>query len=433
MLVSSKFSQNTIHRHLLFLSKQLTFVHSVQAARTFIVAGEIDIVCVEGVLPDGSGLELCKEIRQHPSGHNIPVLMLTGSDDPKLETNAKEAGITQIFYKSNLSALADYITEFEKASRSTETLTGMALLVEDSPMMANFFGEILRGMGLTVTTLASAEDAFDLFRKRKFDIVISDVQLKGDLTGLGLVRAIRQLDEPYCRVPFLAVSGSISKERQLDVISYGANDFVAKPVAPKELEVRVHNLLKQKQLFEQVEAQRDYLRHLALTDQLTGLFNRHYMSEVGSQRMTKAMQHGIPVSLLLLDLDHFKKINDTKGHDVGDTVLFDTAQVLHEHCLSGDIAARVGGEEFCITLINRDRTNAIGFAENLRKKIEVSLPEGIFVTASIGLATVPKDMVVDFTTLFKAADEAMYKAKLGGRNRVESAWVQSLTAEPGTN
>jgi len=229
----------------------------------FIVAGEMDVVCVEGILPDGSGMELCKEIRKHPSGHNIPILLLTGSEDPNLEIDAKEAGITQMFYKANLGALADYIAEYEKASRMAEALTGNALLVEDSPTIANYLSEILRGMGLTVTTLANAEDAFEIFRKRKFDIVISDVELEGDLTGLGLVRAIRRLDEPYCRVPFLAISGTTSKERQFDVIGYGANDFVAKPVTPKELEVRVHNMVKHKQLFDQVEAQRDHLRRLA--------------------------------------------------------------------------------------------------------------------------------------------------------------------------
>lgn len=428
MLVSSNFSQNAIRRHLSFLSDELTFVHTVHEARMFIVAGEMDVVCVEGILPDGSGMELCTEIRKHPSGHNIPILLLTGSEDPNLEIDAKAAGITQMFYKANLDALADYIAEYEKASRTAGALTGNVLLVEDSPTISNFLSEILRNMGLTVTTLANAEDAFEIFRKRKFDIVISDVELEGDLTGLGLVRAIRRLDEPFCRVPFLAISGTTSKERQFDVIGYGANDFVAKPVTPKELEVRVHNMVKHKQLFDQVEAQRDHLRRLALTDQLTGLFNRHYMSEVGSRRMTEAMKYGIPVSLLLLDLDHFKKINDTMGHDVGDIVLFETAKVIRECCLSGDIASRAGGEEFCVTLINRDRTNAIGFAENLLKKIEASLPEGIFVTGSIGLATVTKGMIVDFKTLFKAADEAMYKAKSGGRNRVESAIVEPQAA-----
>jgi len=425
MLVSSNFSQNAIQRHLSFLSEEPTFVHSVQAARMFIVAGEMDVVCVEGVLADGSGIELCKEIRKHPSGHNIPILLLTGSDDPNLALDAKEAGITRTFHKSNISALADYIADVEKSGRTAETLTGSALLVEDSPMIANFLGDVLRGMGLTVTSLASAEDAFAIFRKRKFDVVVSDVQLEGDMTGLGLVRAIRRLDEPYCRVPFLAISGTTSKERQFDVISYGANDFVAKPVAPKELEVRVRNMVKHKQLFDEVEAQRDHLRRLALTDQLTGLFNRHYMSEVGSWRMKEAMKQNIPVSLLLIDLDHFKKINDTKGHDVGDIVLFETAKVIRECCLSGDIASRAGGEEFCVALINRDRANALGFAENLRKSIEAIKPEGITVTASIGLATVTKGTVVDFKTLFKTADEAMYKAKSGGRNRVESAIAES--------
>ena len=219
ILVSSNFSQNAIRRHLSFLSEELTFVHSVQDARMFIVAGEMDVVCVEGILPDGSGMELCKEIRKHPSGHNIPILLLTGSEDPNLEIDAKEAGITQMFYKANLGALADYIAEFEKASQTAGALTGNALLVEDSRTIANFLSEILRGMGLTVTTLASAEDAFEIFRKRKFDIVISDVQLEGDLTGLGLVRAIRRLDEPYCRVPFLAFPASPAKSVSLTLLA----------------------------------------------------------------------------------------------------------------------------------------------------------------------------------------------------------------------
>ncbi len=138
MLVSSNFSQNAIRRHLSFLSEELTFVHTVQDARMFIVAGEMDVVCVEGILADGSGMELCKEIRKHPAGHNIPILLLTGSEDPNLEIDAKEAGITQMFYKTNLDALADYIAEYEKASRTAGALTGNAPLVEDSPTISNY-------------------------------------------------------------------------------------------------------------------------------------------------------------------------------------------------------------------------------------------------------------------------------------------------------
>lgn len=107
----------------------------------FIVAGEMDIVCVEGILSDGSGMALCKEIRNHPSGHNIPILLLTGSEDPNLEIDAKDAGITRIFYKANLGALADYIAEYEKASQTAESLTGNALFVEDSSVVANFLAK----------------------------------------------------------------------------------------------------------------------------------------------------------------------------------------------------------------------------------------------------------------------------------------------------
>ena len=248
------------------------------------------------------------------------------------------------------------------------------------------------------------------------------------MTGVGLVRAVRQLPGPIGRVPILAVSGFQDAARKVELLRLGANDYVSKPVHEEEFSARIRNMVHLARLLQEAETQRDHLRRLAMTDQLTGLYNRHYMAEVASKRVPEALKRGIAVSMIVLDLDHFKKINDTHGHDVGDVVLAETAAMLRECCRGGDIAARAGGEEFVIVLINRDAASAAGFGEQIRARLEALRPGGLLVTSSVGEGTVPKGSVAGFNTLFKAADEATYDAKGGGRNRVAIREVSSVAA-----
>jgi len=419
ILITSQFFQHVLKRHLSFLSREALFVNSVKDFKNEFEGGEFDIVCIERFLSDGSsGLELCKELRAHPAGAKTPVILLTISDDPKLAAECDAAGVTKVFKKNDIEHLADYVAQLEKDYEKAGTVSGHVLLVEDSAMVANIINVVLNNIGLTVETFSKAEDAWAALSKKEFDVVISDVNLEGNMTGLGLVRAIRKLEGKVSRIPILAISGMQDNARKVELLRSGADDFASKPLLNEELEMRVRNMLQHKRLFEEVEAQRDHMRKLAMTDQLTGLFNRHYMAEVASKRMQEAIKHGIAVSFLILDLDHFKKINDTHGHDVGDVVLAETAHLLRDSCRSGDTASRAGGEEFVLILINRDAANAAKFAEIVRQGIENLNPGGIHVTGSIGVASVKKGTQSDFKTLFKIADEAVYEAKTGGRNRV---------------
>ncbi|MBK6639219.1 MAG: diguanylate cyclase [Rhodocyclaceae bacterium] len=428
VVVSSRFVQQVLKRHLAFLTQSADYCTGVTDGLRLFGAGEYDLVCVEGMLADGSGADLARRVRATPLGEHVPILLLSGNADAKTSAEAMAAGITEVFSKSDVEALADYIAHQEKDDVTAQHIKGRAMVVEDGRAIAAVFEEMLGRLGMTAQIFSRAEDALAALDTQMFDVVVTDVQLEGNMTGVGLVRAVRQLPGPIGRVPILAVSGFQDAARKVELLRLGANDYVSKPVHEEEFSARIRNMVHLARLLQEAETQRDHLRRLAMTDQLTGLYNRHYMAEVASKRVPEALKRGIAVSMIVLDLDHFKKINDTHGHDVGDVVLAETAAMLRECCRGGDIAARAGGEEFVIVLINRDAASAAGFGEQIRARLEALRPGGLLVTASVGVGTVPKGSVADFKTLFKAADEATYDAKAGGRNRVAIREVSSVAA-----
>lgn len=153
-----------------------------------------------------------------------------------------------------------------------------------------------------------------------------------------------------------------------------------------------------------------------MTDQLTGLYNRHSLFDMGPKYLSDAKRHKFPVSLVVIDLDHFKNVNDTHGHATGDVVLKSIGQVLKDQCRTEDFVARFGGEEFVMLLSHCDIDFAISKAENLRKEVEAAQPAGLTITASLGVAAMEE--ADDFNTLFEKADKAVYEAKESGRNKV---------------
>ena len=240
------------------------------------------------------------------------------------------------------------------------------------------------------------------------------------MSGVGLVRNIRSLEADKREVPILAVSSLEDLAQRIEILALGANDYVAKPIVEQEFSARVGNLIQTKQLFDQVKEQQVELRTLAVTDQLTNLYNRHYLFETAHKFVSNAERHNETLSLLIVDLDHFKAINDGYGHDVGDHVLKSVGELLKSMSRDGDVAARFGGEEFVILLVQCDSQNAERKAEDIRARIEELNPQGIRVTASIGVTTLVPSAGWRFDDLFKQADKAVYRAKAAGRNRIET-------------
>ncbi len=398
------------------LGFQTTTVGTAAEATATLDRQTFNVVILDLNLPDQSGLDFCRTLRTNAAHRLLPVLMLTSDESELLLQRALEAGVTELFHKTRLAeiqvSLRDYIERMQRQYK------GRVLLVEDSPTTAALLKHMLTRMSLTVDQFDTAEAALDAIPDGQYDLIVSDIMLAGQISGLGLVRSVRAMESEVARTPILGLSATEDAARKIEMLKLGANDYVSKPVIEEEFIARVGNLVSAKQLLDEVLAQRRELREHSIRDPLTGVYNRRYLAERSPQLCVQAERDQQPLSLLIVDLDHFKAINDTYGHDRGDRVLAGLGKLLAERCGEEDFAARFGGEEFIVLLPHCGETQALAYAERLLEALRSRRPGDLDITASIGVSTITPPQPCDFDKLFKIADEAVYRAKDGGRNRV---------------
>jgi two-component system cell cycle response regulator len=217
------------------------------------------------------------------------------------------------------------------------------------------------------------------------------------------------------------MTGHDDPRRRIELFHAGINDYVTKPPIEEEFAARVNNLITSKRLYDKVREQTQALLQVAMKDQLTTCHNRHSLVENAPKYINDAIRYEHPLSIMILDLDHFKTINDQHGHDTGDKVLSDIGKLLMQTCRQGDFVSRIGGEEFLIILPHCAASDAVNKAEQIRVMIEKFRPEDLSVTVSIGIACLAEMHHSDFDRLYKSADEAVYQSKGNGRNRVTLA------------
>jgi diguanylate cyclase (GGDEF)-like protein len=281
------------------------------------------------------------------------------------------------------------------------------LLVEDDANVSHMLSRQLGKRGYAVQTAATMGVARELMRV-PWDLVICDRTLP-DGDGLELCRELRAADPHAYIIMLTAVN---SEEAKLEGFASGADDYVTKPVPIEELIARVRAGLRivslQKQLVE-----------LSQTDPLTSLRNRRAFDDRFAVVFEHARRYERPLSLAIIDIDHFKTINDSSGHDTGDAVLRAVARILAANTRQTDFLARMGGEEFAILLPETPLFEALQFGEKIRSAMAAQPVEGCDVHVSIGIATYPHSRVTGPAQLYRAADQALYRAKMNGRNRVE--------------
>lgn len=377
----------------------------------------IDLLFFGYELGDMNGVELYVTAKAHKLLHHQPGLLFTSSCRKEVVDRALEAGVTECFSKRDLAQLEQFVEKFAAGQRAR--IHGSVLLVEDSVSAVAFYRQVLENLGLQVDPCQSAEEAIEKFATKHYDLVVTDYMLAGTKTGFAVIRAVRESSGKKSMTPILAVSALDDMARRVEILRNGANDFIGKPVVAEELEVRVSNLLSMQKLMRRLESQHQAMKDLAMRDQLTSLCNRYHLSEELPALIADAEDGGKPLALMVVDIDHFKQINDTRGHKAGDQVLERVARTLHGVCRSDDLVARVGGEEFVAVLPGAGLAEAVIRAEATRSKIEALMPDGIPVTASVGVAVLSGGETYD--DLFRRADDAMYRAKMAGRNRVETA------------
>ena len=360
-----------------------------------------------------------KAIRTIKTYTHIPLLLLT-TDKDYSDRRLYAAGYTQIFSRTNVVEIKSYIDHFLLRDISPEQGNNKVAIIEDDLPQQLVLKAILEEGYCECRCFKSAEDILTNCESYSPDVIVVDFFLEGKMTGMEFIGIVRNAAHPWHRLPIIAVTALDDAARKYELLRAGANDYLVKPMEPVDVTVRVENLAKYKRLMDMVELQREEMQYLAMHDQLTGLYNRHYLAEQVGVRLREAVRHDIPYSIIVLDIDYFKKINDNLGHDKGDEVLVALGRMLNENFRSEDTVARLGGEEFIVFMGHCDLDYAMQKAEQLRRCLAESKVAGLDITASFGVAQLSKTND-NFDRLFKAADEAVYRAKNGGRNRVEPA------------
>lgn len=379
--------------------------------------GKVDLVCLAFELGEMDGIDFVVTARKRELLGSQPALMFAATHDKKIIDRALRAGITECFSKHQMAELDKFVENF--TAGKVLNIGGRVLLVEDSATSAQFCIMVLKKLGLSVDLCKSAEDAVRKFAAQAYDLVLTDYVLAGTDTGLVVIRAVRASAGRKAKTPILAISALRDSTRRVEILRNGANDFVEKPVVAEELEMRVYNLITMQRLMQRLESQHEAMKDMALHDQLTSLYNRHYLHTRIPALVDKANAAGQPLSVALVDVDHFKRVNDEHGHAVGDQVLVEIAEAMELAAGAGDLVVRFGGEEFLIVMLNTSSDEALRKAEEQRTQIARAYPGGLPMTVSIGLATLNPGE--SFEHQLHRADDAVYRAKKGGRNRIEAA------------
>ncbi|WP_445376285.1 PleD family two-component system response regulator [Niveispirillum fermenti] len=412
-----------------------------------------DIVLLDVMMPGMDGFEVCEKIRADPATMHIPVVMVTALSDASDRVRGLEAGADDFLTKpvNDVALFArvrslvrlKMMTDEWRLRESTSGQLGMlvstnsvhtqtaegarVLVVEDSAIDLDKITETLARDRDEVTDTDSCAGGLELALAEEFELIVISLTLMRE-DGLRLCSQLRS-HEKTRQIPVLLLADETDMDRVAKGLELGANDYLIKPIDRNELLARTRTQVRRKRYQDKLRANYEASLSMALTDSLTGLFNRRYLSAHLPRLLDRSGGNNKPVSALLFDIDHFKVVNDTWGHGVGDEVLKEVAQRASRNLRNFDLVARLGGEEFVVIMPDTDGVQAMAVAERLRRRIAeepfaVTAPVGrIDVTISIGVALADGALDADGNpesgdALLRRADTALYQAKRSGRNRV---------------
>jgi two-component system cell cycle response regulator len=407
---------------------------------------ECDIILLDVMMPDMDGFEVCRQLKSNPVTHHIPVVMVTALDQPSDRVRGLEAGaddfltkpVTDVALISRVRSLARLkmvtdelrmralttkeigIQNPEREAVSETGRNGRVLIVDDRQ---SSYERIVGTLSAehTVDVEANPNDALFRIAEGDYELVIVSLGLK-DFDGLRLCSQIRSLERTR-NMPILAVAEPDNNARLVRGLEIVVNDYLIRPIDRNEMLARVRTQIKKKRYTERLRDNVQASIEMAITDALTSLYNRRYMETHLAALTEQAAQRGKPITVMILDIDFFKSINDGHGHDAGDDVLREFAIRIRKSIRNIDLACRYGGEEFVIVMPETDMAVASMVAERIRRRIATEpfpIQQGsksLEVTISIGLAAL-NGAGDNAAAMLKRADTALYRAKRDGRNRV---------------
>ncbi|WP_158590490.1 diguanylate cyclase [Noviherbaspirillum cavernae] len=345
---------------------------------------------------------------RRPPNRHYPIAVISTRGNFKARLAAARAGVDCYFTKPvDAAALIDRL---DALIVSKVAHPFRILFISDDPAGAAQYSDVLREAQMDTRMLHKPAEIFEAFEEYRPELVVMDVHTAA-CSGIDLTRLIRQ-NNVYLDVPIVFLSHDDSLSHELDAINSGADDFLAKPVDPAHL---ISSLSSRAERYRA-------LRGLIMRDSLTGLFNHSAIKETLAREVASSERTRTPVTLAMIDIDFFKRVNDTHGHPVGDHVIRTLSRLLQQRLRRGDVVGRYGGEEFAVILPATPATAAIGVLDEIREafsRIRHHADEGDFTASfSAGVADVTAHETAD--ALFRAADAALYEAKHKGRNRIEA-------------
>jgi two-component system cell cycle response regulator len=420
--------------------------YSGQEAVNKAASEQPDIILLDVMMPGMDGFEACRRIKADPETTHIPIVMVTALDQQADRVAGLEAGADDFLTKpvEDLALFArvrsltrlKMMTDELRARYATgkglgvvssievdlETTENRIFIIDDNEEQVERLQKSLDD-SYHVAHELDPEIALSRARSGDFDLIVVNMSLEA-MDPLRLCSSIRSFEETRL-TPLLAVVRQGDTRKLVRALDIGVNDYLTRPVDKNELAARVTTQLRRKHYVDQLRSSFQASLEMAVTDQLTGLYNRRYLASHLTAMFDRAYWTGRPLAVMILDIDHFKRINDSHGHDVGDKVIQEFAERMSRSVRGIDLACRYGGEEFLIAMPDTDASFAAVVAERLRHEIASAkfvvngARDELDVTTSIGIASTengPEDDTAQ--KLIKRADEALYEAKQAGRNKV---------------
>jgi len=404
-----------------------------------------DIVLLDVMMPGMDGIEVCRRIKSNAATQHIPVIMVTALDQPEDRVRGLEAGADDFLTKPvndfslfcrvkslvRLKMLTDELRsrasenenllEMPAAGEFTEMLDDCNILVvDDNGTLFERMSSSIAGKH-KLTKITDPQQAIFAASETEFDLAVVDLDMQS-FDGLRLCSQLRSLERTR-QIPILVIVDPDDTRKMLRALEMGVNDYLARPIDQQELAARMETQLRRWRYTQKLRSHVSQTMEMAVTDPLTNLFNRRYMETQTAMLVDNATNRGKALSILALDVDFFKKVNDTYGHDVGDAVLKELAVRFKQNIRNLDLPCRVGGEEFVVVLPETHIEVGRKIAERLRRAVSgkpFDVPnqdKGLDITISVGLASLEGSSDTQ-EQLFKRADQALYDAKEQGRNKV---------------